>query len=61
MFENVNGRTDEGRRTDAGPLVSYKLTGEPSAQVSLKQKRRSVASPRRLISKYLSTFLNMAF
>ena len=38
MFENVNGRTDDGRttdgRTDDGPWVSYKLTGEPSAQVS---------------------------
>ena len=36
MFENVNGRTD-GRRTDGrtpDPWVSYKLTGEPSAQVS---------------------------
>ena len=36
MFENVNGRR---RRTDErtpDPWVSYKLTGEPSAQVSLK-------------------------
>ena len=32
MFENVNGRTDDGRTPD--PWVSYKLTGEPSAQVS---------------------------
>ena len=31
MFENVNGRMD-GRTAD--PWVSYKLTGEPSAQVS---------------------------
>ena len=31
MFENVNERTD-GRTPD--PLVYYKLTGEPSAQVS---------------------------
>ena len=30
---NVNGRTHD-RRTDAGPWVSYKPTGEPSAQVS---------------------------
>ena len=30
-----DGRTD-GRTTDAGPLVYYKLTYEPSAQVSLK-------------------------
>ena len=30
------GRTTDGRRTtkDAGPLVNYKLTYEPSAQVS---------------------------
>ena len=38
MFENVNGRTDnddgqmDGRMPD--PLVSYKPTGESSAQVS---------------------------
>ena len=32
MFENVNGRTTGGRTPD--PWVSYKLTGEPSAQVS---------------------------
>ena len=25
---------DDGRRTDAGPWVSYKLTYEPLAQVS---------------------------
>ena len=34
-FEIVDGRTtddDDGRRPD--PWVSYKLTGEPSAQVS---------------------------
>ena len=37
MFENVDGRTtdtDDGRTPD--PWVSYKLTGEPSAQVSSK-------------------------
>ena len=36
MFENVDGRIDDDdeRRADAGPWVSYKLTGEPSAQVS---------------------------
>ena len=28
---------DDGRRIDAGALVSYKLTYEPSAQVSAKQ------------------------
>ena len=33
MFENVNGQTDGQRRT-TDPLVFYKLTGEPSAQVS---------------------------
>ena len=35
MFEIVNGRqtTDDRRRTP-DPRVSYKLTGEPSAQVS---------------------------
>ena len=32
VFENVNGRTTDGRTPD--PWVSYKLTGEPSAQVS---------------------------
>ena len=33
MFENVDGRaTEDGRTPD--PWVSYKLTGEPSAQVS---------------------------
>ena len=31
MFEIVN---DDGRRTDAGPWENYKLTYEPSAQVS---------------------------
>ena len=41
MFENVNertddGRTDNGRRRTPDPWVSYKLTSEPSAQVSLK-------------------------
>ena len=42
MFENVNGRrTDDGRtdgrrRRTPDPWVSYKLTGEPSAQVSKK-------------------------
>ena len=37
MFENVDGRTDDGRwkhRRTPDPWVSYKLTGEPSAQVS---------------------------
>ena len=39
MFENVNGlTTDDARTTTDGqspdPLVSYKLTGESSAQVS---------------------------
>ena len=33
-FENVNGRTDDGRTTDT--FIYYKLTYEPSAQVSLK-------------------------
>ena len=32
MFENVNGRRTDGRRTP-DPWVSYKLTGETSAQV----------------------------
>ena len=32
MFETVNN--DDGRRTDAGPWIYYKLTYEPSAQVS---------------------------
>ena len=32
MFKHC-GRTDDGR-TDAGPLVYYKLTYEPKAQVS---------------------------
>ena len=31
-FENVKGRTTDGWTPD--PWVSYKLTGEPSAQVS---------------------------
>ena len=31
-FENVNGRTTDGRTPD--PWVSYKLAGESSAQVS---------------------------
>ena len=35
MFENVDGRTTDGRRRRTpDPWVSYKLTGEPSAQVS---------------------------
>ena len=34
MFENVNRRTTDGRRTAPDQWVSYKLTGEPSAQVS---------------------------
>ena len=35
IFEIVDdGRTDDGRRTDAGAWVYYKLTYEPSAQVS---------------------------
>ena len=33
IFEHCGRRTD-GRRTDAGPWVSYKLTFEPSAPVS---------------------------
>ena len=41
MFENVNRRTDDGRtdgrRRTPDPWVSYKLTGEPSAQVSYKK------------------------
>ena len=36
MFENVTGRMDNGRRTDAGSLVCFKLTGELSARVSYK-------------------------
>ena len=32
-----DGRRTDGRRTDAGPWVSNKLTYEPSAQVSLKR------------------------
>ena len=35
MFENVNGRTTY-------PWVSYKLTGEPSAQVSYKWGKTGV-------------------
>ena len=31
-FENVDGQTDDGRTTDA--CIYYKLTYEPSAQVS---------------------------
>ena len=31
-FENVDGRTDNGRTTDT--FIYYKLTYEPSAQVS---------------------------
>ena len=31
-FENVDGRTDDGRTPDA--YIYYKLTFEPSAQVS---------------------------
>ena len=31
---NDDGRRTDGRRTDAGPWVSYKLTYEPLAQVS---------------------------
>ena len=37
MFENVDGRTDDGRTDDGRApesLVYYKLTHEPSAQVS---------------------------
>ena len=38
MFENVDGRTTTTTTTTDGrtpdPWVSYKLTGEPSAQVS---------------------------
>ena len=33
-FENVNGRTDNDNGRTPDPWVSYKLTGEPSAQVS---------------------------
>ena len=33
-FEIVNDGQTDGRRTDAGPWVSYKLTYEPLAQVS---------------------------
>ena len=33
MFEIVND-DDDGRRTDAGPWVYYKLTYEPLVQVS---------------------------
>ena len=32
LFENVDGRTTDGRRPDA--CVYYKLTCEPTAQVS---------------------------
>ena len=31
-FENVDRRTDDGRTTDT--FINYKLTYEPSAQVS---------------------------
>ena len=38
MFENVDGRTDDDDDDDDGrtpdPRVSYKLTGDPLAQVS---------------------------
>ena len=33
-FENVDRRTDDGRTTDT--FIYYKLTNEPSAQVSYK-------------------------
>ena len=33
-FENVDGRTTDGRTTDT--FIYYKLTNEPSAQVSQK-------------------------
>ena len=34
MIENVDGQTDGRRRRTQDPWVSYKLTGEPSAQMS---------------------------
>ena len=40
MFENVDRRTTDGRRRRTpDPWVSYKLAGEPSAQVSKKKKK----------------------
>ena len=42
MFKNVNGRTDGRRRRTPDPWVSYKLIGEPSAQMSLKWGKSGV-------------------
>ena len=36
FFEIVDGRTTDGRRRTTDACLSYKLTCEPSAQVSLK-------------------------
>ena len=40
LFETVDGRTDDGRTTDT--FIYYKLTYEPSAQVSKKSNIISV-------------------
>ena len=41
MFENVDGRQTDGKglTAAAGPLVYYKLTDQPFAQVSLNVEK----------------------